>query len=242
MKRIGITYTETNFKNYPAWFTKEDLGDEFELIILSFEKNNVEDIERCDGFVLTGGIDVDPSFYDGSKEYANRPANFLTARDEFEAEVYRYAKEKGVPVLGICRGMQLIHVLEGGKLVQDLSEDNVVHKNENGDKEHSIIIAKGSLLHTTCGQLEGTVNSAHHQALEWYWKSPDHLAFSAFSKSVAGPHAIPVAEALEYKDKYTNPWLLCVQWHPERMNDKENNPLSQKIKEAFLAAVKKLKT
>lgn len=241
MKRIGITYTETNFKNYPAWFTKEDLGDEFELVILSFEENNVDDIGRCDGFVLTGGIDVDPSFYNGSMEYDNRPANFLTARDEFEAKVYRHAKNNWLPVLGICRGMQLIYVLEGGEMVQDLGEDNVVHKNEKGDKEHAIIVAKGSLLHSISGQLDGSVNSAHHQAVDWYSKGRGHLAFNAFSKGITGRHALPVAEGFEYQDKYANPWLLCVQWHPERMKDKENNPMSQKIKEAFLAAVKKTK-
>lgn len=231
-KRIGITFTETNFKNYPAWFTQEDLGDEFELAILSFEENNVDDIARCDGFVLTGGIDVDPSFYNGKTGYPNRPASFLTARDNFEAKVYRYAKEKWLPVLGICRGMQLIHVLEGGKMIQDLGEQNAVHKSDGQDKEHTVDIAKGSLLQAISGQLEGTVNSAHHQAVEW-GLAPAMMR-NAITKNF-------LTEGFEYQDKHDNPWLLCVQWHPERMKDKENNPLSQKIKEAFLAAVKNSK-
>jgi putative glutamine amidotransferase len=238
-KRIGITYTETNFKNYPAWFTKEDLADEFELVILSFEENNVDDIYRCDGFVLTGGIDVDPFYYDGNVQYPNRPENFLTKRDNFEETVYRHAKEKWLPVLGICRGMQLINVLEGGGLIQDLGEDNTLHKNDGQDKEHTIEIEKGSLLHTISGQLEGTVNSAHHQAVDWYWKLGKEFAPNSYTKAMRGGQAVDIAEGFEYRDKFNHPWMLCVQWHPERMRDKESNPLSQKIKEAFLEAVKK---
>lgn len=229
-KKIGITYTETNFKNYPAWFTGQDLGDDLELVILSFEKNNVEDIERCDGFVLTGGIDVDPSFYKGEMDYPNRPARFLTERDNFEAKVYHYAKENRLPVLGICRGMQLIHVLEGGQLIQDLGEENTRHRSDGQDKEHSIEIIKDSLLHSVCGSLEGTVNSAHHQALK---SENPHIKFNALTKG--NP---VIVEGFEYHDKSNHPWLLCVQWHPERMKDKETNPLSQKIKEAFIAEVK----
>jgi putative glutamine amidotransferase len=257
MKRIGITYTETNFKNYPAWFTKEDLGDEFELVILSFEEKNVDDIARCDGFVLTGGIDIDPTLYEGDMDYPNRPANFSTARDQFEATVYWYAKEKRLPVLGICRGMQLIHVLEGGELIQDLGEQNAKHRSDGKDKEHSIEISKGSLLHTISGQLEGTVNSAHHQALyellggganastgrhlfDYKSGNPDFV-LNALAWDIEGANENVIIEGFEYRDKYNHPWLLCVQWHPERMKDKESNPLSKKIKEAFLAAVKKLK-
>jgi putative glutamine amidotransferase len=258
MKRVGITYTETNFKNYPAWFTEQDLGDDLELVILSFEKNNVEDIDRCDGFVLTGGIDVDPSFYEGDMSYPNCPAKFSTARDEFEAKVYWHAKEKSLPVLGICRGMQLIHVLEGGELIQDLGEGNAKHKSDGRDKLHSIEIIEGSLLHTISGQLEGTVNSAHHQALHVVLAggpnadaSPGHqpfkyksgnpgFALNALARDIDGTKRQVTIEGFEYRDKYNHPWLLCVQWHPERMPGKETNPLSQKIKAAFIAAVKKV--
>ena len=62
-KRIGISYTETSFQHYWNWFTADDLHDDVELVELSFEKNNTEDIYRCNGFVLTGGIDVHPSLY-----------------------------------------------------------------------------------------------------------------------------------------------------------------------------------
>jgi putative glutamine amidotransferase len=72
------------------------------------------------GFVLTGGVDVHPSLYSGSPTYNNRPEMFLHERDLFESRIYRYAQLNKIPILGICRGMQLINVLEGGKLIQDL--------------------------------------------------------------------------------------------------------------------------
>ena len=73
MKRIGITFTQTNLKNYPAWFRPEDLGDDISLVELSYLHLDETLMENCDGFVLTGGIDMDPVFYDGPLDYPNRP-------------------------------------------------------------------------------------------------------------------------------------------------------------------------
>jgi putative glutamine amidotransferase len=64
-KKIGISFTKTNFQNYWDWFTPGDLKNDIELIELNFEKNNSQDIYQCDGFVLTGGVDTHPSFYNG---------------------------------------------------------------------------------------------------------------------------------------------------------------------------------
>ena len=82
-KKIGISYTRSNFKNYWNWFTPQDLQDDIELVELSFEKNNTEDIYKCDGFVLTGGVDVHPSFYNGKKIMNNSPAHLNLERDRF---------------------------------------------------------------------------------------------------------------------------------------------------------------
>jgi putative glutamine amidotransferase len=235
-KYIGISETRTNFANYPAWFTKEDLGDDIELIILSFLKNNTDDISKCDGFVLTGGVDIQPSYYGGAVNYENQPPEFQPARDAFEKKIYEYAKENQLPVLGICRGMQLVNVLEGGSLIQDLGvEGNERHKAAPEDKQHSVNIAPGSLLHDIAGKTNGQVNSAHHQAIDENTISKQLLpnAWSADDPSII--------EGLEYKDKAGKPFLLCVQWHPERIPGKEQNPLSQNIKEQFIAAVKNLK-
>ena len=136
------------------------------LIELNFEKNNTEDIYKCDGFVLTGGVDVHPSFYNGKTDYNNSPGSFQPERDRFEEKIYRYSQLNNLPVLAICRGMQLINVLEGGKLIQDLDNGNARHRKEESDKEHTIIAENNTLLHQIAGSFSGQVNSAHHQAID----------------------------------------------------------------------------
>lgn len=236
MKKIGISYTETNFRNYWNWFTPEDLGEDIELLELSFQQNNSQDFQDCDGFVLTGGIDVLPEFYGGAEDYPHKPEKFLPERDEFEKELYTYAQDHRIPVLGICRGMQYINILEGGTVFEDNGEElNQVHKKETEDKIHGLRLIPGSLLHLTTGIEKGTVNSAHHQRVHH-----DHLGanlmVSAYSEG-----AQPIIEALEFEDKSNKAFMLAVQWHPERMPEKEKNPLSQKIKEQFIQAIKESK-
>jgi putative glutamine amidotransferase len=232
-KKIGISYTETNFQNYWAWFTADDLGDEIELIELSFKKNNIEDIQRCDGFLLTGGIDVDPSYYDGPENYPYQPAVFLPERDRFEKLIYDYSQAHKIPVLGICRGMQYINILEGGKVLEDIGEANQIHKKEVLDKVHAVNIGHNSMLYAITSVKNGIVNSAHHQGVAKYNLSNNLIANSYSDTSDQ------LIEGLEFKDKTGKSFMLAVQWHPERMIEKEINPLSQKIKKRFIEEVKK---
>ena len=232
-KKIGISYTEANFQNYWNWFGPEDLGEDIELIVLSFEKNNIADIEKCEGFVLTGGVDVLPALFGGAAQYPHQPDEFLPQRDEFERLIYAYSQEAGVPVLGICRGMQYINILEGGTVFEDNGEQiNKVHKKETEDKVHGVNIDKSSLLYALTGTASGLVNSAHHQAVR-----PDKLG-SNLMVSARSDTEDGIIEGLEFKDKTNKAFMLGVQWHPERMKDKESNPLSQKIKEQFVKAVR----
>lgn len=230
MKRIGITYTTTHVENYFSWFSPTDKTEEIELVELSFMRNNIQDIHTCDGFVMTGGVDVHPALYGGNLGYENMPDAFQVARDHFESKVYQYAVLHRLPVLGICRGLQLINVLEGGKLVQDLGEDgNTVHRKETADKRHHIQVVEGSLLRDSVGVDAGEVNSAHHQCID--------ASALAVSLCVAARSADNVIEAVEYADPKNKGFLLCVQWHPERMTDKKNNPFSFNIKHSFLQHV-----
>lgn len=231
-KKIGISYTETNFQNYWNWFTADDLDNSIELIELSFEKNNIEDIQHCDGFLLTGGIDVEPSYYDGPENYPHQPAVFLPERDCFEKLVYEYSQTHRVPVLGICRGMQYINILEGGKVLEDIGEANQIHKKELSDKVHPVEIGHNSMLYAITGAKFGIVNSAHHQGVTTHILSKNLIANSYSDTSDQ------LIEGLEFKDKTNKSFMLAVQWHPERMNEKETNPLSQKIKERFIEEVK----
>lgn len=233
MKKIGISYTESNFKNYLNWFNQDDLGGDLELIELSFEKNNIEDIYKCNGFVLTGGVDVVPSIYGGLEEYAHKPQVFLPERDEFEKRIYEHAQKERIPVLGICRGMQYVNILEGGTVFEDIGEEaNMVHKKGTEDKVHAVNIKKDSLLYAVTGLRRGVVNSSHHQGVNPK-KLGDNLMVSAWSDT-----GDQIIEGLEFKVKTDKGFMLCVQWHPERMKEKETNPLSQKVKEQFIMEVR----
>jgi len=231
MKRIGISFTEIKFKNYLNWFTTEDLQDDVEFVVLSFEENNIEDINICNGFILTGGVDVDASLYGGSTFYENKPASFITDRDRFEEKIYRYSQSCHLPVLGICRGLQLVNVLEGGKLIQDLGIYNEIHRTTTKeDKQHEIQIEKDSLLYDIVASEAGKVNSSHHQAIDKNALG-ENIKINAWADSII--------EGIEFKDKTDKGFMLCVQWHPERMHNKEGNPLSKKIKDRFLEEIRK---
>lgn len=230
-KKIGISYSEASFANYENWFTPEDLGEDAELVILSFTRNNVEDIRRCDGFVLTGGVDVLPALYGGAEEYPGKPDELLPARDAFEKKIYEYAQQQKAPVLGICRGLQYINILEGGAVFEDMgAAANHVHKKETTDKAHAVHVKKDTLLYHITRQAQGMVNSAHHQGID-----PARLGNNLMVNATSGDNVI---EGIEFKDKTGKGFMLGVQWHPERMPGKETNPFSGEIKTAFIQAVR----
>ena len=124
MKKIGITYSETGFENYLKWFEDSDV----DVVVISSEDVKDFRLIEFEGFVLTGGVDTDPALYGGSADYDNRPAVFNTERDLFESRVYTHARAQGIPLLGICRGMQLVNIVEGGGMVQDLG---IEHEDED---------------------------------------------------------------------------------------------------------------
>lgn len=227
MKRIGITTSDTNFQNYPNWIA----GEGVEIIQLSYTEKNTQDFDSCDGFVLTGGIDVHPQFYQNTRvDYPNTTV-FNESRDHFEIQVFEFACQKNKPVLAICRGMQLVNIALGGNLIQDLEENGFENhrKGSEGDREHKIEVEPGTLLAQISGVQHGFVNSAHHQGLD---QIADELKVSAFSED-------GVVEAIEYKDA-NKPFLLAVQWHPERMQIPASNlAFSQNIRSAFMEAMLK---
>ncbi len=231
-KKIGISFSKTAFQHYWNWFTPHDLLHDLELIELNFEKNNTEDIYHCDGFVLTGGVDVHPSFYNGKTIYNNSPSSFQPERDRFEEKIYQYSQLNKLPLLGICRGMQLVNVLQGGKLIQDLDNGNEKHRKEESDKEHTIVIENNTLLHNIAGSLLGHVNSAHHQAID-----PNAIGDNLMVNTYDDDNE-KIIEGLEFKNKNNKAFMLCVQWHPERMKEKENNPFSENLKKQFLEAIR----
>lgn len=230
-KKIGISFTETNFKYYWNWFTQDELQDA-ELVNLSFVENNIEDFDKCDGFILTGGVDIHPSLYGGKLKYENKPKAFRLERDRFEENIYKYSQENKKPLLGICRGLQLVNVLQGGNLIQDIqTQGNAKHCDARGvDKQHIIDIEKGTLLHNIALSDQITVNSAHHQAID-----PDALGDNLLVNAYDDCDE-KLIEGIEFKDKTNKAFMFCVQWHPERMKERDSI-LSKKIKASFLNAV-----
>jgi len=227
MKRIGITTSDTNFQNYPNWIS----GEGVEVVQLSYSEKNIQDFDSCDGFVLTGGIDVHPAFYQNARvDYPNTTV-LNESRDLFEMQVFEYARQQNKPVLAICRGLQLVNIALGGNLIQDLQENGFENhrKGPDGDREHKIEVKPGTLLAQIAGVQHGFVNSAHHQGLD---QIADGLQVSAFSED-------GVVEAIEYKDA-NKPFLLAVQWHPERIQIPSSNlAFSQNIRSAFIDAMLK---
>ena len=233
--KIALTYTgyEHKHKNYQNWLKGDD---DIEIITLSAEKNNADAIKDCDGLVLSGGIDSDPVFYQGPTEYPDKPGEgWDTARDLFEKILYEQALQKAIPILAICRGLQLVNVLQGGSLIQDLGTLNEAHKAiEELDKEHTIEVFENTLLSEIASGNTGRVNSAHHQAID---KLGDGLLVNC--KAADG-----TIEGAEWKVKEGKPFLLCVQWHPERMYKirLQDEPLSKNIRNRFIVEIIKSKS
>ena len=231
---IGITGS-TNFANYERWFADSSV----DIVRLSSASNNYADTDRCDGVLLSGGEDIHPQRF-GRPELCNKlDMKYVDeARDELEWRVVERALSKKLPVLAICRGMQLLNVYLGGSLIHDIPDvlklsghGNIKSATKDGsvkkkDQHHKITIKKDSMLGTLCPAGSGEVNSSHHQAIE---EIPDELMKTATAEQ-------EVVEALEWKKAEGKSWLLCVQWHPERMPDQQN-PLARGVREAFLSAI-----
>jgi putative glutamine amidotransferase len=127
------------------------------------------------------------------------------------------------PILGICRGLQVINVFKGGTLHLDNGEDkNVIHKKETIDKIHQVKVEKNSFFHSIVKENSGEVNSAHHQSIE---KLGADLKAVAYSED-------GIIEAIE-SSNLDDEFILAVQWHPERMGDLES-PFSKNIRKALI--------
>lgn len=224
--KIGLSKASgsPNYAKYDEWLRTADPHIETIDLSLLRTEEATQVLEKCCGLVLTGGPDVHPSRYGKESELARCYTE--EERDELEFALYNRAKELKMPVLGVCRGAQLINVAEGGTLVIDIPDDTKTpqeHARKNDtDAEHTLNVLAGSIITKITGDTEGDINSAHHQAVE---KAGEGLYISAVSGD-------GVNEAIEWRDPSGKPFLLGVQWHPERMN--YANPFSINIARHFL--------
>lgn len=170
-------------------------------------------LNRLDGIIIVGGSDIEPSFY-GAKR-SPKCERSAPERDEYEIRLAKIALEAKMPVLGICRGMQIINIMMGGTLFQDLSDiGREVLEHRNSPKKdykrfHAVNVERDSRLHSIFGKTRIDVNTSHHQAVA---KAGDRLDVSSRADD-------EIVEGIEYTgDSY----MIGVQWHPEAMADSES--------------------
>src|SRR5215216_75038 len=183
-------------------------------------------LDGLDALILAGGADVDPIAYGAERHpctTGTRPE-----RDAAEIPLARRAVERDLPLLGICRGMQLLNVALGGTLIQHLPDDvgHGDHRRHLGSfdgADHDVRLAPGSLAALACGELRHATKSHHHQGVD---ELGEGLVASGWST------LDDLVEAIEIPDAS---WVLGVQWHPEV--DRDSGVIAALVGTATRAAV-----
>ena len=160
------------------------------------------------GLVLTGGEDVEPALYGAARHPKLEDTD--PVRDAAELALIAAARARRLPILAICRGIQILNVALGGTLFQDLASERpgpVTHTGTDG--RHAVRVEPGSLLERTLGSRAATVNSRHHQAIR-------DLAPGLRAVAWAEDGLIEGAEPADAGA----PWMLAVQWHPEDLTER----------------------
>ncbi|MCF8301714.1 MAG: gamma-glutamyl-gamma-aminobutyrate hydrolase family protein [Bacteroidales bacterium] len=184
-------------------------------------------LKASDGLLVTGGPDVYPGWYGQEKDTA-KCGSFNRRRDTLELSLIKTALKEGIPILGICRGEQILNVHLGGTLLIDIPTDfgkQVLHRTPEGPTNHLVRTTEDSHLISITHDPSEEVNSNHHQAVDMLAPSLKVGAYSPDS----------LIEAIEWKQPKGHPFLLGVQWHPERLP--EDNTFSTCIARAFVEAV-----
>ncbi len=219
---VGLSDNRVNEEKYllyEEWLRAERA--DLKTIRLTPGDGNAGSLGRCDALVLTGGGDVDPRMYGGTGSHSTL-YEISEERDRFEADLVKSSLDLGIPLLGICRGMQLANVALGGTLITDLEEaGHPAHRTVNGVKcRHEVRLEAGSALAARLGVERAWVTSSHHQAVDRIGSGLKPAA-----RSDDG-----VVEALELTGPDGGLRAILVQWHPERM---DAAPLSAGLRKIF---------
>jgi gamma-glutamyl-gamma-aminobutyrate hydrolase PuuD len=211
--------------NYTAWLnTLHDELDTIDFYTLPLDEA-LKKASTVAGILLTGGSDIHPTLY-GRDEDLLYCTNVDKKRDVMEVKIIALALKLNIPLLGICRGQQMLNVAGKGTLYADIPafvKTKIAHADDE-DVFHAVTIQENSLLYRLTDVSGGVVNSAHHQAVNVV--APGFRA-SAYSSD-------GLIEAIESNSTDNHLFCVAVQWHPERMNT--DNPLSGLLGKAFIAA------
>lgn len=224
MYRIAISDCGEKMQNYLRYIQSIN---EVDLVVLSHKKGNFRDIDNCDGLVLTGGEDVTPELYG---DWPDETVHSDPERDGFEYRLIESALANDIPILGICRGLQIVNVYFGGTLILDLEKYHARNHRKissTEDRYHGLSFTEDSNLSKFINVRNGEVNSAHHQAAD---RIGDGLKITAR----ADDGTIEALESTHPEGKIT-----LVQWHPERL--RKDNPFARGVLELFLSNIENKK-
>ncbi len=205
MKTIGIVGDRKNSRNENYYVAVEACGANTKTLDPYF---GIEGVIDLDGIILPGGTDLDPSLYHEGNTNCEKPDRRL---DWFELAVLSLAVELRIPVLGICRGHQIINVFFGGSLIQNVEHCKIHnYKPDKSDRAHGTRVEPGTFIYEIYGEERISINSAHHQAVHRLGKGMKIAQYSDDGLIEAAYH-----EELP---------IYGVQWHPERMCLKNKRP------------------
>ena len=208
--KAAIT-TGDNLKKAGPYLKAVEAAGGTALILSPGDKNPLAALQKAQCLLLSGGGDIEPGFLP-SGQVTSKVDNLNPLRDRLEFEAFKFALKRGMPVLGICRGMQVMNVALGGDLIQDipsLMPSALEHRQTlagytRSGLSHPVAIVPGSLMHRLYPETPLLVNSLHHQAVT---ALPQCLQATAFAPD-------GIIEALEMPGA---DFVLGVQWHPEEL-------------------------
>jgi putative glutamine amidotransferase len=190
-------------------------------IILATPGASAPSLEGVAGLLMPGGYDIHPCHWD-EDEALHHTSELDAPRDALELPLAREAWNRGLPILGICRGEQVLNVALGGSLIQDIASrfglQDSLHRrgsSEDADEAHPVRVTPGTRLAQLVGGTEVLVNSRHHQAVQRV--APGLKAVAWYRCSPEGPELVEGIEA-EAPER----WVVGVQWHPENLVRLEN--------------------
>lgn len=183
---------------------------------------DAEAIAGCRALILPGGGDITPAFF-GEQNHGSR--NIDTPLDILQLQAFHLAMLRGMPVLGICKGLQIINVGLGGSLLQDLEPSSALrHQYDQGDRYHTTVIIADSWLSRLYGR-ETTVNSAHHQAI------------ARLGKDLCAVQHCPDDGCIEAVAHKQLP-VIGTQWHPERIDREKSGTNGEKVLAYFSSLIR----